>query len=141
MGNQLTKRGRDQVTNLLIKYENLFTFSMKDLSRCKTMQFSIDLTNETPIYQKRHRLSKYEWELVDERCKELHEVGLIQQSSFDSIATTLMPTKKDSTRLWTEKRMCGDYRTLNLVTPQDRYPMPIPKELFDNIGDSNILWI
>jgi hypothetical protein len=31
MGNQLTKKERDQVTNLLIKYENVFAFSMKDL--------------------------------------------------------------------------------------------------------------
>jgi hypothetical protein len=52
-----------------------------------------------------------------------------------------MPAKKDSARLWTEKRMCGDYRPLNLVTPQDRYPMPIPEELFDSIGDSNIFTI
>jgi hypothetical protein len=37
MGNQLTKKERDQVTDVLIKYENVFTFSMKDLSRCKTM--------------------------------------------------------------------------------------------------------
>ncbi len=40
MGNQLTKKERDQVTNLLIKYENVFAFSMKDLGKCKTMQFS-----------------------------------------------------------------------------------------------------
>jgi len=37
MGNELTKKERDQVTDLLIKYENVFAFSMKDLSRCKTM--------------------------------------------------------------------------------------------------------
>ncbi len=37
--------------------------------------------------------------------------------------------------------MCGDYRPLNLVTPQDRYPMPILEELFDNIEDSNIFII
>jgi hypothetical protein len=50
MGNQLTKKERNQVIDLLIKYENVFTFSMKNLGRCKTMQFSIDLADETPIY-------------------------------------------------------------------------------------------
>jgi hypothetical protein len=60
MGNQLTKKERNQVTYLLIKYENVFTFSMKDLGRCKTIQLFIDLTNETPIYRRMHRLSKHE---------------------------------------------------------------------------------
>jgi hypothetical protein len=77
MGNQFTKKERNQVRDLLIKHENVFAFSMKDLGRCKTMLLSIDLTDETPIYQRRHRLSKHEWELVDERCKELQEVGFI----------------------------------------------------------------
>ncbi len=81
------------------------------------MQFSIDLTDETPIYWRRHRLSKHEWELVNERCKELHETGFIQPSSFDFIATIIMRTNKDSARLWIEKRMCEDYRPLNSVTP------------------------
>jgi len=107
MGNQLTKKERNEVTNLLIKYENVFTFSMKDLGRCKTMQFSIDLIDETPIYGKRHRLSKHEWELVDERCKELHEAGLIQPSNSDFVAATVMPTKKDSAGLWIEKGCAG----------------------------------
>jgi hypothetical protein len=37
MGNQLTKKERDQVIDLLIKYEIVFAFSMKDLGRCKTI--------------------------------------------------------------------------------------------------------
>jgi hypothetical protein len=37
--------------------------------------------------------------------------------------------------------MCGDYRLLNLVTPHDKYPMPILEELFDYIGNSNIFTI
>ncbi len=77
MGNQFTKKERNHVTYLQIKYKNVFAFSMKDLGRCKTMQFSIDLTDETCIYQRRHRLSKHKWELVVEKYKELHEVGFI----------------------------------------------------------------
>jgi hypothetical protein len=52
-----------------------------------------------------------------------------------------MPTKKDSAGLWIKKRMCGDYRLLNLVIFQDKYPMPIPKKMFDSIGDLNIFTI
>jgi hypothetical protein len=62
-------------------------------------------------------LSKHEWELVNEIYKELHEAGFIQPSSSDFVVATVMPTKKDSSRLWIKKRMCGDYRPLNLVTP------------------------
>jgi hypothetical protein len=114
---------------------------MKDLGRCKTIQFSIDLTNETSIYWRRHRLSKHEWELVDERCKKFHEASLIQPSSFNFVATIILLAKKDLVGLRTKKKMCGDYGPLNLVTPQDKYPMPIPEELFDNIGNSNIFTI
>ncbi len=103
------------------------------------MQFFIDLTNETPIYRRRHRLSKHEWELVNERCKEFHEASLIQPLSFNFAITIVMLVKKDSVGLWTTKRMCGDYRPLNLVTPQDKHPMPIPEKLFDNIGNSKQL--
>jgi len=105
------------------------------------MQLSIDLTNETPVYRRKHRLSKHEWELVDERCKELHEASLIQPSSFNFVVATVMPTNKDLAGLWIKKRMCGDYRPLNLITLQDRYPMPIFEKLFDSIGDSNIFTI
>jgi hypothetical protein len=85
-------------------------------------------------------LSKHEWELVDERCKKLHEANLIHPSSCDFVVT-IMLAKKDSTRLWTEKRMCRDYRPLNLITPQNMYPMPILEDLFDNIRNSNIFTI
>jgi hypothetical protein len=91
-----------------------------------------------PSIEEGIRLSKHEWELVYERCKKLYEASLIQPSNSDFTTTIIMPIKKDSTGLCIEQRICGDYRLLNLVTPQDKYPMPIPEELFDSIGDSNI---
>jgi len=62
-------------------------------------------------------LNKHEWELVDERCKKLHEVGFIHPSNSNFVTVIVMLAKKDSARLWIEKRMCGDYKPLNLVTP------------------------
>jgi hypothetical protein len=62
-------------------------------------------------------LNKHEWELVDERCKELHEAGLIQPSSSNFVTTIVMPANNDLAGLWIDKMMCGDYKPLNLVTP------------------------
>jgi hypothetical protein len=69
---------------------------MKYLGRCKTMQFSIDFIDETPIYRRKHRLNKHEKELVDERCKEFHKASFIQPSSSDFTAVIVMSAKKDS---------------------------------------------
>ena len=49
-----------------------------------------------------------------------------------------MPSKKDIFGNWMEKRMYGDYRPVNRKTKSDRYPMPIPEELFDAIGFSRV---
>jgi hypothetical protein len=62
-----------------------------------------------------HRLSKHEWELVNERCKDLHEAGVIQPSSSDFVIITIMLAKKDLARLWIQKKMC--YKPLNMVIP------------------------
>ncbi len=39
-------------------------------------------------------MNKHEWELVDERCKELHEAGFIQPSSSDFAAATVMLARR-----------------------------------------------
>ena len=49
-----------------------------------------------------------------------------------------MSLKKDIFGNWTVKRMCMDYRPVNRKTKSDRYPMPIPEELFDAIGFSRV---
>jgi len=115
---------------------------MKELGRCKTMQFSINLIDETPVYWRRHRLSKHEWELVDERCKKLHEVGFIQPSSSNFVAAIIMPAKKDLVGLWTKKRMCGDYRPLNLVTPEElrQIVLAVKDHKKTTFHGSNKLW-
>jgi hypothetical protein len=40
-----------------------------------------------------------------------------------------------------EKRMCGEYSPINRKTKSDRYPMPMPEELFDALGFARIFSI
>jgi hypothetical protein len=75
---------------------------------------------------------------VQTRCQELLAAELIELSNREYACATVMPSKKDIFGNWTEKRMCGDYRPVNRKTKSDRYPMPMPEELFDALGFARI---
>ena len=81
---------------------------------------------------------RFEWDLVHKRCLELESAGLIRRSESTFAAPTVMPAKKDSDDHYTEKRMCGDYRALNDKTAQDRHPMPLAEDIFDQMSGSCI---
>ena len=59
--------------------------------------------------------------------------GLIGPATGNYAATTVFPVKKDADGDYTDRRMCGDNRVLNLKTEHDRYPMPISEDIFDRI--------
>jgi hypothetical protein len=39
---------------------------------------------------------------------------------------------------WIEHNMCGDYHLMNKWTPLDKYGMPLPKEIFDALGQAKV---
>ena len=75
---------------------------------------------------------------MDKVKKKGWQSKLIELSNGEYACATVMPSKKNIFGNWTEKRMCGDYHPVNRKTKLDRYPMPIPKELFDVIGFSRV---
>jgi hypothetical protein len=46
----------------------------------------------------------------------------------------MMGAKKDIFGNWIECCMCGDYCPMNKHTCLNKYPMPLPKEIFDALG-------
>ena len=65
--------------------------------------------------------------------EELAKHGLIVRAIGNYTAATVLPIKKDAYGNYTDCIMCGNYRMLNMKTEQDRNPMPIPEDIFDNI--------
>lgn len=64
---------------------------------------------------------------------ELMSQGLIQHSNSLFASPVVLVVKKDGT--W---RMCVDYRALNQVTIKDKFPVPLTKELLDELDGSEI---
>ena len=74
-----------------------------------------------------------EWDIIDSKVEELAKIGLVEPATGILVAATVLPVKKDVDGNYTDRRMCGDYRILNLKTKQDRYPLPIAEDIFDMI--------
>ena len=61
------------------------------------------------------------------------EHGYIRPSDSPYGFPVLFIPKKDG-----DLRFCIDYRWLNKNTIRNRYPLPLPEELFDRLGDSQM---
>ena len=115
---------------LVSDYTHHFVFGMHDLGRHTTDQMRLDVTDNKPVFCPRHRLSRVEWDIIDSKVEELAKFRLIELVTCNYAVATV-PVKKDADGNYTDRRMCGDYRPLNLKTEQDKYPMPISENIFD----------
>jgi hypothetical protein len=111
---------------------------MADLDRLKGPGIRIDLAVDAPIFRRPYRYSDMERALIQARCQDLIEAGLVENSYSEYASATVMPAKKDVHGNWSERRMCGDYRPVNRQTKLDRDSMPIPEEVFDAIGHAKV---
>jgi hypothetical protein len=70
--------------------------------------------------------------------EERKAAGFIEPSISKYEAPVTMPPKKDEVGNWTLKRPCCDYRMLNKISVTDRYVLPTPEDIFDNIKEAEV---
>jgi hypothetical protein len=70
--------------------------------------------------------------------EERKAAGFIRPSMLEYGAPVTMPPKIDEFGNWTLKRSCYDYRMLNKISVTDRYILPAPEDIFDNIKDAGV---
>ncbi|GKG35234.1 hypothetical protein Tco_0440388 [Tanacetum coccineum] len=78
-----------------------------------------------------YHLAPSELEELSGQLKELQDKGFIRPSSSPWGAPVLFVKKKDGSF-----RMCIDYRELNKLTVENRYPLPRIDGLFDQLQRS-----
>jgi hypothetical protein len=114
MGPKLTRGKRQQLTQFLRTYRSCFAFSMKELGALIGLNIWIELASDTPIFCRPYRYSDMERDLIRSRTLDLLEAKLVELSHGEYASTTVMPAKKDVHGNYTNRRMCGDYRTCRI---------------------------
>jgi hypothetical protein len=119
VGAQLTKEEGSYVAAVVERNRDVFAFSLEEIGEFKLFEVELKLKSEQPIFERRRRHSIREWELVDERCRELEAVGIIEECDSDFAANSVMAAKKDPEGNWKLARFCTDLWRINAQTTQD----------------------
>ena len=62
--------------------------------------------------------------------------GIIQPQLLTRYASCpVVVAKKDASGAWTDARFCVDERRINSNTLADRYTMPLPEQIFQDVND------
>jgi hypothetical protein len=105
---------------VVCEFLDVFLEDRPGLPLDRDIEFQIDLIPGTaPISRRSYRMPPNELAELKKQLQELLEKGLIWPSSSPWGCAALFVKKKDKSL-----RMCVDYHPLNVVTINNKYPLP-----------------
>ncbi|GJT99827.1 putative reverse transcriptase domain-containing protein [Tanacetum coccineum] len=116
------------------EFLEVFPENLPGLPPVRQVEFQIDLIpGAAPVAQAPYRLAPLEMQELTNQLQELADRGFIQPSTSPWGAPVLFVKKKDGSF-----RMCIDYRELNKLTVNNRYPLPRINDLFGQLQRSSV---
>jgi len=110
-------------------FVDVFPESIPRLPPKRDTDFKIELVpGAAPVSIAPHRMSITELTKLKMQLQELLDKGYIHPSVSPSGAPVLFVRKKDKTL-----RLCIDYRQLNKLNINNKYPLPCIDDLFDQV--------
>ena len=111
-------RGERDLFDLLDKFPKILTPNFDDTSNKHRVQHYIKTTGN-PVFARPRRLDQEKLEAAKKEFAELERLGIIRRSD-SPWSSPLHVVPKANGKL----RPCGDYRRLNEMTEDDKYPLP-----------------
>jgi hypothetical protein len=127
----LDEHGQQQFWATLEKYKDVFAWNKGELGYCTISEHSIDTQGFPPCNASPGRLSFWEEAEVKRQIDILVDLGKMRPNNSEYACRVTLPVKKDGSR-----RFCGDYRPLNAQTRRDMFPMPLVKDVINQLGKS-----
>ena len=122
----------DELEKLLNKYPTAFSANELDLGWTDRVVHTIDTGNNPPARQALRKVPIAQREIVDRHIDEQLRQGIIEPTQSSFAANLVIVKKHDGST-----RCCCDYRTLNLITKRDAYPLPRIDQCLDALGGNN----
>ena len=113
----------------------MFIDELSGMPPKRDIDFTIDLVpRATPISKDPYKMSKPKLVEVKMQLQELMDKKYIRPSVYPWGVSMLLFKKKDGTL-----RLCVDYRKLNKVIVNNKYPFPIIDDLFDQMKEAKVI--
>lgn len=128
---QLSKEDQLDLQQLLSKYSDCFSSSLKDLGYTTSTEMVIELEDSDPVVYRPYRMSFAERSLVRKMVAEMADSGIVRESSSPYASPIVLVQKKTG-----DKRLCVDYRALNRKTKKD--PLPRVEDQLDLLAGNTL---
>lgn len=130
----LNEEEKELITDLCLEYEDIFYLEGDTLTFTSEIKHTIDTSNNRPIFTKAYRYPQIHKEEVKSQVQKMLGQGIIRPSiSPWSSPVWVVPKKLDASgkQKW---RVVIDYRKLNELSVDDKYPLPNISDLLDQLG-------
>lgn len=125
---------KDKISKLLCQYRKLFYMEGDILTSTHEIQHEIITTTNNPVYSKIYRYPQIHEKEIEKQIKEMLELGIIKNSNSPyNSPLWIVPKKLDNSgkQKW---RIVIDYRKINEITVNDKFPIPNIDGILDKLG-------
>lgn len=125
------------VKKVILNNKSVFYKENDDLTFTNKTKHSIVTKNDIPIYSKLYRYPEVHKNEVNTQIEEMLKSKIIQHSNSPyNSPIWIVPKKLDNSgrQKW---RIVIDYRKLNDVTIDDKFPIPNLEDIFEKLGNAN----
>lgn len=132
--NHLNEVEKQSIKKLLSKYQKLIFKERDPLTNTDAAVHEIKITTDQQINSKLYRYPpKHEAE-VRKQMEEMEKQGIIRKSNSRYSSPIIAIPKKTDNSGKQKYRIVVDYRKLNQVTIDDKYPLPNIDSILDKLG-------
>lgn len=125
--------------NLLLQNKDLFYNEGDDLTFTHEIKHEIRLTQDNPIYCKIYRYPQVHEQEIERQIGDMLKQGIIRESNSPYNSPLWIVPKKIDNSIIKKWRILIDYRKLNELSVNDKFPIPNIENILDKLGRSQYL--